>query len=566
MEGIIQEGKIKGAIDAIQLDNIEKIAEQMKTSICRVYGYVTGTGFLCKIPYKDKSIPVLITNYHLINDDFLKSRDNVEISINNGNQNDKIKITENSKIYSSETNEYDIMIIKLEEENNTYHYLELDEHLFDEDPEDIYKDKSIYTLHYPDGDKAHVSFGYGIKKLDEYYIKHLCNAGPCSSGSPILNLKTNKVIGIHSGAVFHNFNETKYNKGILLKYPLNELNGKEAKPTEIIKEEKENNELENQSKNNEIKITVKINEDDINKDIYFLDNIDYTDDKLIKHFHDHLKELNKSNTELYINDKKYEYKKYFKPDKEGIYIIKLKFNIYIKDLSFMFVGCENIINIDLSSFQDTKNVNNMRDMFCGCNSLKTLPDISEWDTRNVTDMVGMFSGCNSLKSLPDISKWDTRNVNNMGYMFDFCESIVSLPDISNWETRNVKNMSNMFHCCKSLKSLPDISKWDTRNVHDFSGMFCVCSALKSLPDIDKWDTKNANNMSCIFDGCGSLESLPDISTWDVKNVNNMCCMFRYCDSLKSLPDISKWDTKNVNNMNGMFHGCKSLEKIPDKFD
>ena len=124
-------------------------------------------------------------------------------------------VNENSKIYSSETNEYDIMIIKLEEENNTYHYLELDEHLFDEDPEDIYKDKSIYTLHYPDGDKAHVSFGYGIKKLDEYYIKHLCNAGPCSSGSPILNLKTNKVIGIHSGAVFHNFNETKYNKGIL---------------------------------------------------------------------------------------------------------------------------------------------------------------------------------------------------------------------------------------------------------------------------------------------------------------------------------------------------------------
>ena len=92
MEGIIQEGKIKGAIDAIQLDNIEKIAEQMKTSICRVYGYVMGTGFFCKIPYKDKCIPVLITNYHLINDDFLKSRDNVEISINNGNQYDKIKI------------------------------------------------------------------------------------------------------------------------------------------------------------------------------------------------------------------------------------------------------------------------------------------------------------------------------------------------------------------------------------------------------------------------------------------------------------------------------------------
>ena len=41
------------------------------------------------------------------------------------------------------------MIIKLEDEKDKYNYLDLDEHLFDENSEDIYEDKSIYILHYP---------------------------------------------------------------------------------------------------------------------------------------------------------------------------------------------------------------------------------------------------------------------------------------------------------------------------------------------------------------------------------------------------------------------------------
>ena len=91
-------------------------------------------------------------------------------------------------------------------------------------------------------DKIHVSFGYGIQKLDENYIMHLCDTENCSSGSPILNLKANKVIGLHSGAIINN-NMNKYNMGILLKYQLNQLNEeikerKEEKPIKAIKEEK----------------------------------------------------------------------------------------------------------------------------------------------------------------------------------------------------------------------------------------------------------------------------------------------------------------------------------------
>ena len=46
---------------------------------------------------------------------------------------------------------------------------------------------------------------------------------------------------------------------------------------------------------NEILLQIKIDKSGINKEIYFLDNID---DKGIKHYHDNLKELNKDNTEL----------------------------------------------------------------------------------------------------------------------------------------------------------------------------------------------------------------------------------------------------------------------------
>ena len=159
--------------------------------------------------------------------------------------------------------------------------MDLDDHLFDDNLEKIYEDKSIYILHYPNDDKAHVSFGYGIQKLDEYYIKHLCNTEHCSSGSPILNLKTNKVIGIHSGAIMNKNKEIDYNIGILLKYPLNKLikTYKIKDSKEIIKTKESINKI------NEIKIFVKIKKDDINKDIYFLDNTDGTYND-IKHYHD----------------------------------------------------------------------------------------------------------------------------------------------------------------------------------------------------------------------------------------------------------------------------------------
>ena len=197
---------------------------------------------------------------------------------------------------------------------------------------------------------------------------------------------------------------------------------------------------------NEINIAVQIEKEDINKEIYFLDNYEYEDEKGINHYHDNLKELNKLNTELFINDQKYEYKKYFIPKKEGNYNIKLKFDINLTDCSYMFSGCKNIIDIKFISF-NTRNVTNMKYMFHKCKSLKFI-FLIPFETKNVISMEGMFSFCENIDNL-DLSSFDTKNVLNMNYMFYNCSKLNILYNPI-FENINKISMNYMYYLCFNL--------------------------------------------------------------------------------------------------------------------
>ena len=538
MDEIIDEGKIEGAIDTLNLSKCEKIIHQMKTSICKVYGQKTGTGFFCKINYQNEEIPLLMTNYHVLSDEYLETNKCVKISINDEQIFEVINIEENSKLFSSEIDKYDIMMIKIKEEKTKFNYLELDNNLLKENSEDLYENKSIYILHYPNGENICVSFGYGIKKLDDYYIKHLCNTEFCSSGSPILNLSNNKVIGIHKGTIPNKDKKAKYNIGILLKYPLNEIKEKNI---------------------NEIDIKINILNNQVNKEIYFLDNskIKPENSYQLKPYHRYLKELNKNNIELFINGiKEEEYKKYFIPKKEGIYNIKLKFHISIKDCSHMFDHCFNyggLISLDLSNF-DTKNVTNMGYMFYECDDLKNI-DLSSLNTRNVINMNRMFAGCHFLTKL-NVLSFDTKNVINMECMFAGCFGLQDI-NLSSFDTKNVTNMSMMFSECTSLKKL-DLSSFDTQKVTNMAGMFGGCNNLENL-NLSTFNTSNVNNMAKMFEACHKIKSL-NLSRFNTKNVTNMLDMFNSCQNLEEL-DLSSFDTKNVSCFFSMFLGCQNLKYI-----
>ena len=75
----IEEGIIPGSEKIEILENTG--LKYMEKYICKINGTSIGTGFFCKIKYNNELIPALMTNYHVIDDDFLKNNKFIKIYI-----------------------------------------------------------------------------------------------------------------------------------------------------------------------------------------------------------------------------------------------------------------------------------------------------------------------------------------------------------------------------------------------------------------------------------------------------------------------------------------------------
>ena len=205
---------IKNSPVPVDIAGTKIILNQMMNCICKIkINAVNGTGFFCKIPYKNSSKKVLMTNYHILNDVYYKQNKEINLFLNDDKEVKIINLGIERKTYFNK--DYDMAMVEIKENDNINNYLELDDNLVKNETQAYYKDISIYTLHYPLGNKASVSYGLS-SDIDNYEIKHLCSTEHGSSGSPILNLSNNKVIGIHKqGSKIFNFN-----LGTCLKFPL----------------------------------------------------------------------------------------------------------------------------------------------------------------------------------------------------------------------------------------------------------------------------------------------------------------------------------------------------------
>ena len=298
---------------------------------------------------------------------------------------------------------------------------------------------------------------------------------------------------------------------------------------------------------NEITMIIEIKDEDVNKDIYFLDN--YTHPLYISKNEEGLKELNEENVELYIDDEKVRYKKNSKFSK-GIHKIILKLKIKIKDCSKMFFGCENLTNIDLSYF-NTSNVTNMNSMFKFCSNLISI-DLSTFDTSNVNDMKGMFSNCRNLKNI-DLSHFNTSKVTDMCSMFSNCQSFTAI-DLSSFDTSNVTDMVGMFGGCSNIINI-NISSFNTSKLTKMASMFSYCLKLANI-NLSSFNTSNVKDMRSLFEYCNGLTNL-DLSYFNTSKVVNMGRMFFFCQNLTNL-NLSSFNTSKVTNMNYMFYYCNNL--------
>jgi V8-like Glu-specific endopeptidase len=233
----------------VTIEGTKKILHQMENNICKIYKKDgTGTGFFVTISYNNDIIPVMITDHHILDEKVLKANEEINISISDNSTIKTIKLNEKRRVYSNI--KYDTTIIEIKPEKddikNIKDFMELDDNIFKENSNILYNKKSIYIIHYPKGEKAKVSYAIMQNGDEEYNITHYCCTETGSSGSPIINLLNNKIIGIHKKGSSH----FQRNYGTFLKYPINEYINKHLKKSMIIN----NDNLVNK---NQIKTTLK---------------------------------------------------------------------------------------------------------------------------------------------------------------------------------------------------------------------------------------------------------------------------------------------------------------------
>ena len=449
MVDYIKEKYTNASPDPISLKQTEKVLEQMKSnSICRIND--KGTGFFVKIPYKSKLLPILISTNQVINTDDIQGNRNISILLNNDKKIKTIKLDNNRLKYTNEKLDITIIEIKekvdnlnndyLELEDNIINYLKLDKIELNKTESPDYLDESIYLLNYHKDKDIYVSYGK-LLDINNNEIIHNSNIKGESSGSPILLLNTQKLIGIHCSSSKHN----KYNKGTLLIYSIIEFS--KIKNNLLMIDKKGRN-----INHNYIIAELYVKED--NQNIRIINS--YEQSNREHKFYEYKKENEnekeiKDNCEIRINDELIPFSYFHKFNKKGKYTIIYIFQKNIAKTNYMFSGCSSLTNINLSNF-NTNNVNNMSHMFFGCIF-----------KNKITKTNYMFNGCSSLSNI-NLSNFNTNNVNNMSDMFSGCSSLTNI-NLSNFNTNNVNNMSYMFDGCSSLTNI-NLTNFNINNVNE----------------------------------------------------------------------------------------------------
>lgn len=182
--------------DIINKD-LEKCVCKIKIDLNNNY-YKLGTGFFCQL---ENNIKLLLTNNHIINENFLNSKNDLEIEIDNTT----IIINLSIPRFKYTNKEFDFTIIEIIQQDNISHFLSMDK-----DNKNInFKNKQIFSLHYPKGKNLMFSFGK-IEEMADYKLFYSISTYTGSSGCPIILFDNAKVIGIHFGYDNKNY----FNQGI----------------------------------------------------------------------------------------------------------------------------------------------------------------------------------------------------------------------------------------------------------------------------------------------------------------------------------------------------------------
>ena len=130
----------------------------------------------------------------------------------------------------------------------------------------------------------------------------------------------------------------------------------------------------------------------------------------------------------------------FNSTKDGYTTIKVNFTNPLTNLDFMFDGCEDLVEVNLSRINSS-----------------------------LDSMIYTFTNCINLQQV-DLESVDTSNVTSMDFLFAGCENLLELRGFENLNTTSLKKTSGMFIDCTNLRSV-NLSNLELDNIEEPSGIF-----------------------------------------------------------------------------------------------
>ena len=218
--------------NAITLTSEQKktILDQVSNSICLIKcGYTQGDGFFCLIPDSDfaRLQPVLITYY-------MSSKESKKLRLFYKNEEKYIDMAESRHFYSNKA--YNITIIELKDDEFPPEiFLMLDDLINNTGKEETlnaqYLNQDIYLIFNQNGNNKEFAYDK-VKEIKDFLIIGYCPNDYILAGSPIFNLNSFNVIGIHKGKS----GKSDSNIGSIIRIPIIEYN----KSKEGLKKENKN--------------------------------------------------------------------------------------------------------------------------------------------------------------------------------------------------------------------------------------------------------------------------------------------------------------------------------------
>ena len=162
-----------------------------------------------------------------------------------------------------------------------------------------------------------------------------------------------------------------------------------------------------------------------------------------------------------------------------IITVQLSFNSSLSSLGYMFEGCENLINIDLSNIK-SDSIKNMSHTFANCNNLQKV-NLESLNTFKVSSMDSLFEGCKNLVDIQGLEKLNTNSLKNISKMFVNCENLI-IVNLSSFNLEKIKYKDNIFDKNPSLRYI------DVSNTKDIDNI------ITTIFNINYFNNKNIYNL------------------------------------------------------------------------